>query len=184
MQVDDLLAYQLVPSVVSAVRAAGVERLWPLQEQAVRAGLLVSEGGAPDLLLAGPSASGKTFLLELSAIQAAHSGRRVLWVLPSDERAAAAGARLRVRYQRLGLRIGHLLRAGDSSPATPSAPGEVPPDPLHAGAAAGLADLFEELDVALVSAAGLSQRMVARPLLLANVDLFLIDDLEALADPR
>jgi replicative superfamily II helicase len=149
-----------------------------LQEQAVRAGFLASEGGAADLLVAGPSASGKTFLLELGAVQAAHSGRRVLWLLPTEGQAAAVGARLRARYQRLGLRIGQLLAGAPT--ARPSAPGAVPPAPVPPT----LPDIFEELDVALVSAAGLTQRMVAQPALLANVDLLLVDELEALADPR
>ena len=170
MQVDDLLAYQLVPSVVAAIRAAGVERLWPLQDKAVRAGVLTGDGTGPDLLLAGPSASGKTFLVELCAVQAAHSGRRVLYVLPTDERAAAAGARMRARYRRLGLRIGQLV------PADLDLAGDLPAEPAE--------NPFEELDVALVGAAGLSQQLVQRPQLLLSVDLALVDELEALADPR
>ncbi len=172
MQVDDLLAYQLVPSVVSAVRAAGVESLWPLQDKAVRAGALASEGAA-DLLIAGPSPSGKTFLLELCAVQAAHSGQRVLCVLPTEERAAAQSARLRRRYQRLGLRIGRLptfSERGESGRTTAE----------RAGSEAGLA----ELDVALISAARLTQQLVLAPRLLDGVDLALVDGLEALADPR
>lgn len=181
MQVDDLLAYQLVPSVISAVRAAGVERLWPLQEKAVRAGALVSDAAARpgDLLIAGPSASGKTLLLELCAIQAAHSGRRVLCVLPTNERAAAVSARLRARYQRLGLRIG-VLPGGDAGlqQAARTEPRPGPGPRYEEGEGAG------ELDVALVSLSGLSQRLVVHPKLLAGVDVALVDELEALADPR
>lgn len=174
MQVDDLLAYQLVPSVVSAVRAAGVESLWPLQDKAVRAGALASEGAA-DLLVAGPSPSGKTFLLELCAVQAAHSGQRVLCVLPTAERAAAQGARLRRHYQRLGLRIGRLRVAGERGELDRAAA-----EPLRAVPESGSG----ELDVALVSAAELTQQLVLEPRLLDGVDLALIDGLEALAEPR
>lgn len=174
MQVDDLLAYQLVPSVVSAVRAAGVESLWPLQDKAVRAGALASEGAA-DLLIAGPSPSGKTFLLELCAVQAAHSGQRVLCVLPTEERAAAQSARLRSRYQRLGLRIGRLPSLRErGEPGRPAA------EPARAGSESGLA----ELDVALVGAARLTQELIVRPRLIEGADLALVDGLEALADPR
>lgn len=174
MQVDDLLAYQLVPSVVAAVRAAGVESLWPLQDKAVRAGALASEGAA-DLLIAGPNPSGKTFLLELCAVQAAHSGQRVLCVLPTEERAAAQSARLRSRYQRLGLRIGRLPSLRERGE-----PGRTATEPARAESESGLA----ELDVALVGAARLTQELIVRPRLLDGVDLALVDGLEALADPR
>lgn len=177
MQVDDLLAYQLVPSVISAVRAAGVERLWPLQEKAVRAGALAGDGAAQaaDLLISGPSASGKTLLLELCAIQAAHSGRRVLCVLPTDERAAAVAARLRSRYQRLGLRIGTMGATGELAAAA----GRTEPARGADGESGQV-----ELDVALVSAAALGQQRVLCPQLLCGVDVALVDELEALADPR
>lgn len=171
MQVDDLLAYQLVPSVISAMRAAGVERLWPLQEKAVRAGALATEGAVQpsDLLISGPSPSGKTLLLELCAIVAAHSGRRVLGVLPTEERAAAVAARLRSRYQRLGLRIGTLTFERTE---------------LSRGGADDAEQGLLDLDVALVSAAGLTQRRVLSPKFLSRVDVALVDELEALADPR
>ena len=174
MQVDDLLAYQLVPSVVSAVRAAGVESLWPLQDKAVRAGALASEGAA-DLLIAGPSPSGKTFLLELCAVQAAHCGQRVLCVLPTEERAAAQSARLRSRYQRLGLRIGRLPATSQRGEA-----GRTAAELARAATESGLA----ELDVALIGAARLTQQLVLEPRLLDGVDLALVDGLEALADPH
>lgn len=78
MLVSDLLSYDLVPSELAALRSAIPERLLPLQELAIRRGLL----GAADLLIVGPPGSGKSALVELLALHAEHVGERVLVVRP------------------------------------------------------------------------------------------------------
>jgi len=79
MLVDDLLAYDLVPSELTALRPLMPEGLYPLQALAVRRGLL---NGASDLLIAGPAGSGKSALVTLLAMHAGHLGQRVLVVKP------------------------------------------------------------------------------------------------------
>ena len=65
-------------------------------------------------------------------------------MLPTEERAAAQSARLRSRYQRLGLRIGRLPSLRERGE-----PGRTAAEPARAESESGLA----ELDVALVGAA-------------------------------
>ena len=128
MRTEDLVAFGLVPSVLAAARGAGLDELLPLQEQAVRAGVLQSvaevgeareskEDKTPaeaGFLLSGPSGSGKTALFDLCAAHAAHSGQRVLLALPTRAAASAALTRLRARYGSLGLRIGAPQEAADA----------------------------------------------------------------------
>lgn len=125
MRTEDLVAFGLVPSVLAAARGAGLDELLPLQEQAVRAGVLQSVAGPGELgpldgpgaagfLVSAPSGAGKTALFDLCAAHAAHSGQRVLLALPTRAAANAALTRLRERYGSLGLRIGAPQEAADA----------------------------------------------------------------------
>lgn len=77
MLVSDLVVYDLVPSELAALRQIMPDRLLPLQEQAVRRGILHPPS---DLVIAGPPNSGKSALLELVALHATHSGLRPIVV--------------------------------------------------------------------------------------------------------
>ncbi|MFO0578723.1 MAG: hypothetical protein U1A78_32370 [Polyangia bacterium] len=173
MRTEDLVAFGLVPSVLAAARGTGLDELLPLQEQAVRAGVLQSvaeigergergQPGAPGFLLSGPSGSGKTALFDLCAAHAAHSGQRVLLALPTRAAASAALVRLRAGYGSLGLSIGAPQEAADAG-------GEAAHEP-------------ERLDVAVtdfLTAARLAapDRPGALPFL-STVDVALFDALE------
>ena len=92
MQVDDLLAYDLVPSEVAALRALIKERLGPLSALAVRRGILGGGRGGTDMLVSGTAGSGKSTLLTLLFQHAAHRGEQALLIRP---RQAAGRALLR-----------------------------------------------------------------------------------------
>lgn len=78
MLVSDLLSYDIVPSELAALRSAIPERLLPLQELAVRRGLL----GQADLFIVGPPGSGKSALVELLTLHAEHVGTAAIVVRP------------------------------------------------------------------------------------------------------
>lgn len=111
--IEDLVAFDVVPSLLSAARLSGLRELLPLQEQAVHAGLLSLAGGeVSDLLLVGGAGSGKRSICELAAAHHAHSGQRVLLVCHDRPSAARCIERFR-SYQLIGLRCGLVEEASE-----------------------------------------------------------------------
>ncbi|MHC1626999.1 MAG: DEAD/DEAH box helicase [Methanoculleaceae archaeon] len=88
-RIDDL------PLPVEFRRTCGVERLMPVQELAVRAGLLRGE----DLLVVAATASGKTFIGEMAGLKNYLEGRgRMLFLVPLVALANQKYQRFRDRY--------------------------------------------------------------------------------------
>ena len=68
MTIEELCKlYALPEGVVEALRRAGIKELYPPQQAALSAGALEGES----LVLAAPTASGKTLVAELAMLQAA-----------------------------------------------------------------------------------------------------------------
>ena len=68
LSAEDLVAFDVVPSLLAAARTSGLRELRPLQEQAIRAGLLTSASLATDdLLVVGGAGSGKRSICELAS---------------------------------------------------------------------------------------------------------------------
>ncbi len=105
---EDLIAFDVVPSLLAAARSAGLRELLPLQEQAIFAGLLsLPIGNLPreDLLFIGDAGAGKKTVAELAAAHHAHAGHRALIVTHDSESAQRCAARL-AEYGSLGIRSG------------------------------------------------------------------------------
>lgn len=182
MLVQDLVAYQVVPVLVSALQAAGFAQLLPLQELAMSRCFAPEPGtdevadlgpqglGQKDArrgrdVLAGPSASGKSVLSALWVVHQAHSGRRVLYLHPSPAQADAAHAQLGSIFGGVGLR---LRRAGQ---------GRLPELLGQAGEAL-------TLDVLTVAASELLPLLVAMPGLLTEFQALCCDGAELLCDEQ
>jgi replicative superfamily II helicase len=182
MLVQDLVSYQVVPVLVSALKAAGFAQLLPLQELAMSRcfapepgtdevadlgpqGLSRPEARRGRDVLAGPSASGKSVLAALWVVHQAHSGRRVLYLHPSPAQADAAHAQLGSIFGGVGLR---LRRAGQGGL----------PDLL------GQATQALTLDVLTVAASELLPLLVAMPGLLTEFQALCCDGAELLCDEQ
>ncbi len=112
---EDLIAFDVVPSLLAAARSAGLRELLPLQEQAVFAGLLsLPIGNLPreDLLFVADAGAGKKTVTELAAAHHAHAGHRALIVTHDRESAQRCADRLG-QYACLGIRSGLLAEAAD-----------------------------------------------------------------------
>lgn len=94
--VDDLPTLGLPPAAVPGLRLSLPLPLLPLQEMAVRAGLLLDE--VPHWLITGTPLGGQTMLGVLAAIHAIYSGRRVLFLVENREKMLRLHARC-VRQQ-------------------------------------------------------------------------------------
>ena len=112
LSAEDLVAFDVVPSLLAAARTSGLRELRPLQEQAIRAGLLTSPSLATDdLLVVGGAGSGKRSICELASAHHAHSGLRVLLITHDRESAEHCLSRLQP-YQQIGLRCGLIGLSG------------------------------------------------------------------------
>jgi len=100
--------YSLPEGAAEAIRRAGIEELYPPQEAALSAGAL--EGAS--LLLAAPTASGKTLVAELVMLKTVLvRGGRVLYLVPLRALASEKYEQLRARYAPLEIEVG--LATGD-----------------------------------------------------------------------
>jgi len=98
-QVGDL---PLPESFKSLLAEAGYERLLPVQELAVRAGLLSGES----LLVVSSTSSGKTLIGELAGVPRAMKGRKMIYLSPLVALTNEKYELFRRRYRKLGLKTG------------------------------------------------------------------------------
>ncbi|MCS6915479.1 MAG: DEAD/DEAH box helicase [Myxococcales bacterium] len=165
MQIHHLSAYDVSPDTITALREAVGEELLPLQERAVREGLLGTPGSGPgeSLILAAPPSAGKSLLGELAAVHAAARGRRALYLVPLKAMAEELYRSLQNRYAALDLRV--VISTRDRREFD----GAIERGEFHIAVL-----VFEKLYSLLVS----------RPELLAQVGLVVIDELHLLLDPE
>jgi helicase len=105
LEIEDLISW-LPQQAVELCRKRGIEELYPPQAEAIERGLL--EGR--NMLLAMPTASGKTLLAELAMLKAALAGKRSLYIVPLRALAAEKYESFR-RYRELGIEVG--ISTGD-----------------------------------------------------------------------
>jgi len=109
MRVDEL---SLPQRVIEALKRMGVTELFPPQEQAVRAGLLDGE----NLVVAAPTASGKTLIAMLAAARHLEEGRgKVLYLTPLRSLAAEKHEEFNDLFGSLGYKVALSIGDYDSS---------------------------------------------------------------------
>ncbi|MFQ5832015.1 MAG: DUF5814 domain-containing protein [Candidatus Thorarchaeota archaeon] len=86
----------------------GIERLLPIQEQALDAGLQKGR----NLLVVSSTSSGKTLLAELAGVLGAMNGRKMIYLAPLVALTNEKYELFRRRYRKLGVRVG--IRVGMS----------------------------------------------------------------------
>ncbi len=105
MLTQELQSHGAPAALVEALLQAGIRRLYPPQAQAVRAGLLQ---GRESLVVASPTASGKTLIAELCALMCFFQGRgKTAYLVPLRALAREKYEELSARYSRLGLRVAY-----------------------------------------------------------------------------
>lgn len=105
LEIKDLSTW-LPPEAVELYLVRGFKELYPPQAEAVERGLL--EGKS--MLLAMPTASGKTLLAELAMLRAALAGRRSLYIVPLRALASEKYDSFK-KFRELGVSIG--ISTGD-----------------------------------------------------------------------
>jgi helicase len=105
LEIEDLISW-LPPLAVELCRSRGIKELYPPQAEAVERGLL--EGKS--MLLAMPTASGKTLLAELAMLKVAMAGAHSLYIVPLRALAMEKYESFR-RFRELGIEVG--ISTGD-----------------------------------------------------------------------
>ena len=102
MKIEHLEAQNVRPKLLEIWRRTVGERLLPVQERAVKEfGLL----GDRNLIVFSPTSSGKTFVGEMAAVQAARQNRKVFYLVPLKALAEEKYQELRQRYAAAGIRV-------------------------------------------------------------------------------
>lgn len=106
MRLRELLKYNIPEILLNAWAKRQGEYLLPLQEKALRGGLLESAPGAelPNLLISAPTSSGKSFCGEIAAVAALLRRRKAVMLFPLKSIAEEKYHRFRACYQQLGIR--------------------------------------------------------------------------------
>ncbi|MFW5867332.1 MAG: DEAD/DEAH box helicase, partial [Armatimonadota bacterium] len=149
-----------MPSIVLDAweRTCGT-KLLPVQERAVKAGVLSGRS----LLVSAPTSAGKTFVGEMAAIQAALSGRKVVYLVPTRALAEAKYREFRARYTPLGLTIAIATR-----------------DRRHQHDQIGRGDF----DLVVAVPEKMRAMLAERPAMVGATGAVVADELQVLADPE
>ncbi|MCS7131370.1 MAG: DEAD/DEAH box helicase, partial [Hadesarchaea archaeon] len=109
MKLDDLVErYGMPKQVIEAIKKAGITKLYPPQESALKKGLLEGK----NLVLAIPTAAGKTLVAELCMLKSIFKANgRCLYVVPLRALAREKYDEFKQRYEPLGVSIG--IATGD-----------------------------------------------------------------------
>ena len=105
LEIKDLGSW-LPPEAIELYASRGYRELYPPQAEAVERGLLDGKS----MLLAMPTASGKTLLAELAMLRAALSGRRSLYIVPLRALASEKYDSFQ-KFKELGVAVG--ISTGD-----------------------------------------------------------------------
>ncbi|PJA28622.1 MAG: hypothetical protein CO189_04290 [candidate division Zixibacteria bacterium CG_4_9_14_3_um_filter_46_8] len=101
MKIEKLSAFGLPDGIISAWKRSGMKTLSRIQQMAISSGHLFSG----DLLILGPTSSGKTFCGEIAALKAAASGRKAIFLSPLKAIAVEKYDDFRKKYETLGVRL-------------------------------------------------------------------------------
>lgn len=159
MKMTALLEKGMPEGIVRLWQQCQGESLLPLQAKAVREGLF-----APgNLLIQSPTSSGKTFIGEMAAVQAALARKQVIYLAPLKALAEEKFEDFRRKYDPYGLRT--IISTRDHRDFDGD---------LESG----------NFSIAVVVYEKLAQLLVRRPERLSEVSLVIADELEILSDPE
>lgn len=158
MKVETLEAYNLAPDVLRVwCETVGTELL-PVQERAVKEFGLFHAG---NLIVFSPTSSGKTFVGEMAAVKAARDKLKVLYLVPQKALAEEKFQEFRRRYGGSGIKV--VVSSRDRREFD---------DEIQR----------RDFQIAVVVFEKAQSLLVARPQLMKNVGLVVVDELQLITD--
>ena len=158
LDISVLSAYGVDDAIVDIWRKS-FPKFLPIQAKAVTQFNLFS---GQNLLIFAPTSSGKTFVGEMAAVNAAKLNRRAFYLLPLKSLAEEKFDEFRRRYEPIGLRI--VVSSRDRREYDRK---------IERG----------DFDIAIVVFEKMDALLVQRPTLLANIGLVVVDEMQMLSDP-
>ena len=101
------------PVVAQVLEKSGIPKLNPVQKAAINAGLMDGE----NMVVAAPTASGKTLVSEFAALQAIKNGKKVVYIVPLKALASEKYHEFKEKYEKMGIRVA--LSIGDLDSGEP-----------------------------------------------------------------
>jgi helicase len=102
MRIENLIKYGFSRRVIDCWRESGLDFLLPLQVEALKGfGLLQGK----DLLVNGPTSSGKTFCGELAAVRSVMNNQKAIFLVPLKALASEKYWELKKRYRKIGFKV-------------------------------------------------------------------------------
>ncbi len=98
-------------AVRKALELSGFDKPNPVQELAIENGLI----GERNMVVAAPTASGKTLIAEMAALDTVSRNRKVVYIVPLKALASEKHAEFRERYGPLGIKVAMSVGDRDSS---------------------------------------------------------------------
>lgn len=114
MVVKDLAKYGASLRLINILSSSGVEELYPPQVMAIKAGLLKTR---KPFVISAPTASGKTLIAEMAALQSLEKGGKVIYLVPLRALAREKYDDFSKKYRDFGIRI--MQSTGDYDSADP-----------------------------------------------------------------
>ena len=102
MRIADLISYGLPQGMIDRLLADGLEYLLPIQQEAIKQYDLLA---GKDLLICGPTSSGKTLCGELAALNAINRNKKAVILAPLKAIAFEKYNQFRKRYHKLNLKL-------------------------------------------------------------------------------
>ena len=160
MKMAELIRYDVPAEIIGLWQQRESETLLPLQEMAIKRHGLFDRG---NLLIQAPTSSGKTFIGEMAAIQAAMIRKKVIYLVPLKALAEEKYLDFKEKYAPYGVQV--IISTRDHR------------------------DFDRQLEegnfsIAVVVYEKLAQLLVRRPERLGETALVIADELEILSDPE
>ena len=158
MRIAELSKYDFPKPLIAAWQAQGIEKLLPIQEQAIKRHELFNNGS---FIVSAPTSSGKTFIGEMAAVYQGQKRRKTVYLVPLKALAEEKYEHFRKLYEPYGIRIAVSTRDRKEFD-----------EALNNG----------EFEIAIVVYEKFFQLLNSTPKFLNHVGLVVIDELQLLAD--
>ncbi len=114
MIIAEIKRYGASPRLITLLSSCGVRELYPPQESAIRAGLLKADDS---FVISAPTASGKTLIAEMAALQTIEKGGKVIYLVPLRALAREKFEDFSGKYKQFGIKV--MQSTGDYDSADP-----------------------------------------------------------------